>query len=119
MKEHNLAEDGKVDSPTEIKKSVWFHFNLIVDKEDNTEITSEGAKSSTEAFVEHAVVNGNVKREMTTFESGVEIEESTVECLIDTTHNPYGHDSVEHPKALEETNAGYFSSKYRNTGKTT
>lgn len=101
LREHNLAEDGKADSPTKIKKSVRFVSNLNIDEENNTEISSE-AESSTDAFVEPAAVNGSVMTaEMTTFELGIEIEESPVEGLIDKMHHPYSHDSVEHPKALD------------------
>lgn len=102
LRENNLAEDGKADSPTKIKKSVRFVSNLNIDEENNTEISSEEAERSTDAFVEHAAVNGSVMTaDMTTFESGIEIEESPVESLIDKMHHPYSHDSVEHPKALD------------------
>lgn len=102
LREHNLAEDGKADSPTKIKKSVRFVSNLNIDEENNTEISSEEAESSTDAFVEHAAVNGSVMTaDMTTFELGIEIEESPVEGLIDKMHHPYSHDSIEHPKALD------------------
>ncbi len=102
LRENNLAEDGKADSPTKIKKSVRFVSNLNIDEENNTEISSEEAERSTDAFVEHAAVNGSVMTaDMTTFESGIEIEESPVEGLIDKMHHPYSHDSVEHPKALD------------------
>ncbi|KAL0200581.1 hypothetical protein M9458_003768, partial [Cirrhinus mrigala] len=101
MRENKLAEDGKADSPKR-KKSVRFSSNLSIDEENNTEISREEVESSTEAFVEPPAVNANVitaKKDMTTFEEG--IEESPEECLIDATHNPYGHDSVEHPNALD------------------
>lgn len=98
----NLAEDGKADSPTKIKKSVRFVSDLNIDKETNTEITSEEVESSTDAFVEPAAVNGRViTADMTTFESGIEIEESPVDGLIDKMHHPYSHDSVGYPKALD------------------
>ncbi len=103
LTEHSLAEDRKADSPTKIKKSVRFVSNLNIDEENNTEISSEEAESSTDAFVETAAVNGSVMTaDMTTFESGIEIEESPVEGLIDKMHHPYSHDSIEHPKALDE-----------------
>ncbi|XP_016341607.1 uncharacterized protein LOC107688451 [Sinocyclocheilus anshuiensis] len=102
VREHNLAEDGKSDSPTKIKKSVRFVSDLNIDEENNTEISSEEVERSTDAFVEPAAVNGSVMTtDMTTFESGVEIEESPVEGLIDKMHHPYSHDSVGHPKALD------------------
>ncbi|KAL1280276.1 hypothetical protein QQF64_014876 [Cirrhinus molitorella] len=104
VREHNLAKDGKADSPTKRKKSVRFSSNLSIDEENNIEISREEAESSTEAFVEPLAVNENVmtaKRDMTTFKSGIEIEESPEEGLIDTTHNPYSRDSVEHPKAFD------------------
>ncbi len=102
LTEHSLAEDRKADSPTKIKKSVRFVSNLNIDEENNTEISSEEAESSTDAFVETAAVNGSVvTADMTTFESGIEIEESPVEGLIDKMHHPYSHDSIEHPKALD------------------
>lgn len=94
--------DGRVYSPTKIKKSVRFASNLNTDGENNTEFSNEEVESSTEAFVEPAVVNGDVmtaKRDMTTLKSGIEIEESPEKCLIDTMHNLYGSDSVKHPEA--------------------
>lgn len=104
VREPSLAEDGCADSPTKIKKSVRFASNLNTDEENNTQISSEEVESSTEAFVERAVVNGDVmtaKRDMTTLKSGTEIEESSEECLIDTIHNLNGSDSVTHPKASD------------------
>ncbi|XP_077083142.1 uncharacterized protein LOC143736283 [Siphateles boraxobius] len=114
MREPNLAEDGRVYSPTKIKKSVRFASNLNTDGENNTEFSNEEVKSSTGAFVEPAVVNGDVmtaKRDMITLKSGIEIEESPEECLIDTMHNQYGSDSVKHPKALD----GQMQDPYSNT----
>lgn len=104
VREPSLAEDRRVDSPTKIKKSVRFASNSNTDGENNTQISSEEAESSTEAFVEPAVVNGDVmtaKRDMTTLKSGKEIEESSEESLIDTMHNLYGNDSVKLPKASD------------------
>ncbi|XP_067218626.1 microtubule-associated protein 1B-like [Chanodichthys erythropterus] len=104
VREPSLAEDERADSPTKIKKSVRFASNLNTDGENNTQISSEEVESSTEAFVEPAVVNGDVmtaKRDMTTLKSGIEIEESSEECLIDTIHNLNGSDSVTHPKASD------------------
>ncbi|KAK7159098.1 hypothetical protein R3I94_005438 [Phoxinus phoxinus] len=95
VNEPSLAEDGRVYSPTKIKKSVRFASNLNTDGEHNTEFSNEEVESSTETFVEPAVVNGDV---MTTLKSGIEIEESPEECFIDTMHNLYGSDSVKHPK---------------------
>jgi len=103
VREPSLAEDGRVYSPTKIKKSVRFASNLNTDGENHTEFSNEEVELSTEAFVETAVVNGDVmtaKRDVTTLKSGIEIEDSPEECLIDTVHNLYGSDSVEHPKAL-------------------
>lgn len=102
VREPSLAEDGRVYSPTKIKKSVRFASSLNTDGENNTEFSDEEVESSTGAFVEPAVVNGDVmtaKRDMTTLKSGIEIEESPEECLIDTMHNLHGSDSVKHAKA--------------------